>query len=63
MAEIFPGLRGNQELKDTLGADIRAGKAAHAYILSGPTGSGKHTAARQICAAIACASGSSAANP
>lgn len=54
MAEIFPGLRGNKELKDTLGADIRSGKAAHAYILSGPTGSGKHTAARQICAAIAC---------
>lgn len=54
MAEIFPGLRGNKELKDTLGADIRSGKAAHAYILSGPTGSGKHTATRQICAAIAC---------
>lgn len=54
MAELFPGLRGNKELKGTLGADIRSGRAAHAYILSGPTGSGKHTAARQICAAIAC---------
>ncbi len=54
MAEIFPGLRGNKELKETLGADIQSGRAAHAYILSGPTGSGKHTAARQICAAIAC---------
>ena len=54
MAEIFPTLIGNRELKDTLGADIRSGKAAHAYILSGPVGCGKHTAARLICAAIAC---------
>ena len=54
MAEIFPTLIGNRALKDTLGADIRSGKAAHAYILSGPAGCGKHTAARLICAAIAC---------
>lgn len=54
MVEIFPTLIGNRALKDTLGADIRSGKAAHAYILSGPVGCGKHTAARLICAAIAC---------
>lgn len=54
MAEVFPGLFGNHELKNTVGADIQSGKAAHAYILSGPVGSGKHTAARQICAAVAC---------
>ena len=50
----FPRLIGNKKLKSTVSADIRSGKAAHAYIIDGIKGSGKHTAAREICAAAVC---------
>ena len=52
--KIFPDLIGNDKLKRTLSSDIALGRNAHAYILDGPAGSGKHTAARLICAAAAC---------
>ncbi len=45
---------GNRTLLSRLERDIRAGQLSHAYILDGPTGSGRHTIARHICAAIAC---------
>ena len=45
---------GNRELMERLDRDIRAGQLSHAYILDGPTGSGRHTIARHICTAIAC---------
>ncbi len=48
------GIVGNQELLSRLERDIRAGSLSHAYILDGPTGSGRHTVARHICASIAC---------
>lgn len=51
---IFPTLIGNEKLKKNLSADVALGKSAHAYILEGPSGSGKHTAARLICAAASC---------
>ena len=54
MGEIFSTLVGNKYIKETLGTDIRNGQAAHAYILSGPVGSGKHTAARLCSAASVC---------
>jgi len=54
MGEIFSTLVGNKYIKETLGKDIRSGQAAHAYILNGPVGSGKHTAARLCCAASVC---------
>ncbi|MBQ7922651.1 MAG: hypothetical protein IJ325_08760 [Clostridia bacterium] len=54
MGEIFPALVGNKYIKETLGTDIRSGQASHAYIFSGPVGSGKHTAARLCCAASVC---------
>ncbi|MBE6711036.1 MAG: hypothetical protein E7579_07955 [Ruminococcaceae bacterium] len=53
--EVFPGLLGNEKLKNTLSADFAAGKSAHAYILEGPAGSGKRTIARLICQAVLCA--------
>lgn len=52
--QIFPTLLGNGKIKKTISSDISLGKGAHAYILDGPRGSGKHTAARLICAAAAC---------
>ncbi len=51
---IFPGLLGNEGLKSTLSADFAAGKNAHAYILDGPSGSGKRTLARMIAQSVLC---------
>ncbi|MBQ2724379.1 MAG: hypothetical protein IJF78_01605 [Clostridia bacterium] len=53
---VFPALIGNERLKSTLSADFAAGKSAHAYIIEGPAGSGRHTAAMQICASVLCES-------
>lgn len=53
---VFPALIGNDRLKSTLSADFAAGKSAHAYIIEGPEGSGRHTAAIQICASVLCES-------
>ena len=63
MGEIFSSLVGNKYIKETLGTDIRTGHAAHAYILSGPVGSGRHTAARLCCAASVCEHRSDPAKP
>ncbi len=60
---IFPGLLGNEGLKSTLSADLAAGKHAHAYILDGPSGSGKRTLARLICQAVLCENRADARHP
>jgi DNA polymerase-3 subunit delta' len=52
--QITTTVIGNHELMERLDRDIRAGQLSHAYILDGRTGSGRHTIARHICAAIAC---------
>lgn len=54
MRDIFSSLLGNSYLRETLAPDLAAGRAAHGYILSGPVGSGKKTAARLIAAASVC---------
>ncbi len=54
MNQTSGGIVGNESLLLRLDRDIRAGQLSHAYILDGPTGSGRHTVARYICAAIAC---------
>ncbi len=51
---VFPSLIGNSAIKDTLSPELAADKSAHAYILEGPAGSGKHTAAGLICASVLC---------
>ena len=51
---IFPQLIGNSRIKNILGGDIARGTMGHAYILVGPAGSGKHTAALSIASALAC---------
>ncbi len=50
----FDTLAGNQALRERLGEDILARRLSHAYIIEGARGSGKHTLALQIAAALAC---------
>ena len=54
MREYLPTLVGNAALRARLGADLARGAFAHAYILEGPEGSGKHTLAREIAMSLAC---------
>lgn len=50
----FPNILGNEELREHLSRDVRAGTLSHAYIIEGPKGCGKHTLAREIAAALSC---------
>ncbi len=52
--KFFDGLIGNEKLKKTVGYDIFSDTQSHAYILEGPDGSGRHTAAKEICASLMC---------
>ena len=49
-------LSGNERLKDRLSRQERGRGLSHAYILGGPAGSGRHTLARLMAAAMLCAS-------
>ena len=53
----FETLLGNQRLKDNLTSSLSRGRASHFYLISGPEGSGKHTLARLLAAALMCQSG------
>lgn len=48
----FPGLIGQEHIKTTLLNAIRAGSIAHAYLFTGPRGTGKTTTARLLAKAI-----------
>lgn len=50
-------LLGNERLKENLQSSIRKGRTSHFYLISGPAGSGKHTLARILAAAILCRAG------
>ena len=54
MKEAFSDIVGNDGLRRRLGDDLAKGTLAHAYILAGPHGSGKHTIALRFAAALAC---------
>lgn len=56
----FTGFLGNDALKARLSGAFAAGRVSHAYVLSGPEGSGKHTLARLLCAAMQCQNGAAA---
>lgn len=52
----FEALLGNEQLRQNLRSSIGRGRISHFYLISGPAGSGKHTLARQLSAAILCGS-------
>ncbi len=54
MRPILTDIVGNERLKAHLGSELTEGRLSHAYILAGPRGSGKHTLALRIAAALAC---------
>ena len=56
MNSAFSHIVGNDALKKRLAADIRHASLAHAYIIEGKKGCGKHTVARTIAAATNCLS-------
>lgn len=47
-------LAGNQRLKEQLSQQQTGRGLAHAYLISGPQGSGRHTLARLLCQARVC---------
>ena len=50
----FEGLLGNERLKENIAGSLKKGRISHFYLISGPQGSGKHTLARLLAAAIVC---------
>lgn len=50
----FDGLLGNDRLKQNLAESLAKGRISHFYLISGPEGSGKHTLAKLLAAAILC---------
>lgn len=54
MGVVFDRIIGNRSLTDRLSRDITDSSLAHAYIIEGPFGSGRHTLAINIAAALAC---------
>ena len=53
----FQSLLGNDRLKENIANAVKSGKAAHFYLISGPEGSGKHTLATLLAAALQCQRG------
>lgn len=53
----FTGFLGNEQLKTRLRGMFRREKASHCYLISGPDGSGKHTLATLLAAALQCTGG------
>ncbi len=54
MKRYFNNLIGNASIKERLSGDIECGRVSHAFILEGEEGSGRHTLARQLAAALSC---------
>ncbi len=50
----FESLLGNERLKENLALSVSRGRISHFYLISGPAGSGKHTLAKLLSAAILC---------
>lgn len=50
----FDALLGNEQLRRNLASAVAQGRISHFYLISGPRGSGKHTLARLLAAAVLC---------
>lgn len=53
----FEQLLGNERIKENLNTSLGRGRISHFYLLSGPAGSGRHTLAKLLAAAILCQGG------
>ena len=63
MKSSFDHIIGNDALKKRLADDILTSRLSHAYIIEGAYGSGKHTLAMSVAAAIACRKKDDPASP
>ena len=54
MYHVLSQIRGNESLKQRIEADLRDGSLSHAYVIEGKRGTGKHTLARTLAAALSC---------
>ena len=63
MREAFSDIVGNDALRARLLRDISGDRFSHAYVLEGPSGSGKHMLALRIAAALSCENRKSEAHP
>lgn len=54
MKPVFDRIIGNETLKKRLADDVLKNRLSHAYIIEGAYGSGKHTLAISVAAAMAC---------
>lgn len=50
----FESLLGNRQLKENLTEAVKRDRISHFYLISGPEGSGRHTLARLLAAAMVC---------
>ncbi len=50
----FEALLGNRRLKENMSRSLARGHISHFYLISGPAGSGRHTLAKLLAAAIMC---------
>ncbi len=50
----FESLLGNDRLKENLSRSLSRGRGGHFYLICGPKGSGRHTLARLLAAALMC---------
>ena len=53
-SNFFTNIVGNDALKKRLSSDVAENHLSHAYVIEGPRGSGKHTVAKSVAAAIEC---------
>ncbi len=63
MRQFFTDMVGNTTLRQSFGEEIAAHRLSHAYILDGKNGSGRHTVALRIAAALSCERREDAASP
>ena len=54
MRDYLTALVGNERTRERLGESVVRGAVSHAYLIEGPRGSGKHTLATELAAALNC---------